>query len=201
MRYFEDVRVPWFKLHATVDCIPILHRLFRQWLVACTAPNRYLNLWWPLVIRTLKNILQWKNIVKLTNFHRRSAFKDYRLRFCHHFVWERSVKYRHNFLAILGGLLTDILKLSHIQQPKMVSAMTWCRQRISWIKLFRIVWRHMGSLGFRELSLDTYSIAQEIGTGFCCALLCCCYAIVHNEFTWSIYPYSSGLLCWHWGNR
>ena len=46
-----------------------------------------------------------------------------------------------------------------------------------------------------------YSIAQEICTRFCCALLCCGYAIVHNEFTWSIYPYSSGLLCWHRGNR
>ena len=46
-----------------------------------------------------------------------------------------------------------------------------------------------------------YSISQEICTRFCCALLCCGYAIVHNEFTWSIYPYSSGLLCWHWGNR
>ena len=46
-----------------------------------------------------------------------------------------------------------------------------------------------------------YSISQEICTRFCCALLCCGYAIVHNEFTWSIYPYSSGLLCWHWGSR
>ena len=46
-----------------------------------------------------------------------------------------------------------------------------------------------------------YSISQEICTRFCCALLRCGYAIVHNEFTWSIYPYSSGLLCWHWGNR
>ena len=46
-----------------------------------------------------------------------------------------------------------------------------------------------------------YSISKEICTRFCCALLCCGYAIVHNEFTWSIYPYSSGLLCWHWGNR
>ena len=46
-----------------------------------------------------------------------------------------------------------------------------------------------------------YSISLEICTRFCCALLCCGYAIVHNEFTWSIYPYSSGLLCWHWGNR
>ena len=27
-----------------------------------------------------------------------------------------------------------------------------------------------------------YSISQEICTRFCCALLCCGYAIVHNEF-------------------
>ena len=47
----------------------------------------------------------------------------------------------------------------------------------------------------------TYSISQEICTRFCCALLCWGYTIVHNEFTRSIYPYSSGLLCWHWGNR
>ena len=46
-----------------------------------------------------------------------------------------------------------------------------------------------------------YSISQEICTRFCFVLLCCGYAIVHNEFTWSIYPYSSGLLCWHWGNH
>ena len=46
-----------------------------------------------------------------------------------------------------------------------------------------------------------YSISQEICTRFCCALLCCDYAIFHNEFIWSIYPYSPGLLCWHWGNR
>ena len=49
--------------------------------------------------------------------------------------------------------------------------------------------------------LPLYSISQGICTRFCCALLCCGYAIVHNELTWSIYPYSSGLLCWHWGNR
>ena len=53
----------------------------------------------------------------------------------------------------------------------------------------------------RGFSTLWYSISQEICTRFCCALLCCGYAIVHNEFTWSIYPYSSGLLCWHWGNR
>ena len=51
------------------------------------------------------------------------------------------------------------------------------------------------------ISVLLYSISQEICTRFCCALLCCGYAIVHNEFTLSIYPHSSGLLCWHWGNR
>ena len=40
--------------------------------------------------------------------------------------------------------------------------------------------------------MGTYSISQEICTRFCCALLCCGYAIVHNEFTWSIYPYFAG---------
>ena len=41
---------------------------------------------------------------------------------------------------------------------------------------------------------------KKYAHGLRCALLCCGYVIVHNEFTWSIYPYSSGLLCWHWGN-
>ena len=32
-------------------------------------------------------------------------------------------------------------------------------------------------------------------------LLCFALLWLCNEFTWSIYPYSSGLLCWHWCNR
>ena len=52
-----------------------------------------------------------------------------------------------------------------------------------------------------ELLGHSYSISQEICTRFGCVLLCCGYAIVNNEFTWSIYTYSSGLLCWHCGNR
>ena len=57
------------------------------------------------------------------------------------------------------------------------------------------------SLGIMYVEVYMYSISHEICTRFCCALLCCGYAIVHNEFTWSIYPYSPGLFCWHWGNR
>ena len=44
--------------------------------------------------------------------------------------------------------------------------------------------RNIPSLASEE---SIYSISQEICTWFCCALLCCGYAIVHNEFTWSIY--------------
>ena len=62
-------------------------------------------------------------------------------------------------------------------------------------------WCHRGREWSNEALLWMYSISQEICTRFCCALLCCGYAIVHSEFTWNIYPYSSGLLCWHWGNR
>ena len=62
-------------------------------------------------------------------------------------------------------------------------------------------WQAITLINDNSVHWRTYSISQEICTRFCCALLCCGYAIVHNEFTWSIYPYSSGLLCWHWGNR
>ena len=68
---------------------------------------------------------------------------------------------------------------------------TWTRRRVA----------RVGSSSMCLRGQVVYSISQEICTRFCCALLCCGYAIVHNEFTWSIYPYSSGLLCWHWGNR
>ena len=57
-------------------------------------------------------------------------------------------------------------------------------------RIFQSTWKQM-----------LYSISQEICTRFCCALLCCGYVIVHTDCTWSTYPYLSGLLCWHWGNR
>ena len=71
----------------------------------------------------------------------------------------------------------------------------WVNIALQRVNTVRNVWPH------RVAAKEEYSISQEICTRFCCALLCCGYAIVHNEFTWSIYPYSSGLLCWHWGNR
>ena len=65
---------------------------------------------------------------------------------------------------------------------------------LPWLSLSSVVctiWTDWGNVQY----------IPRICTRFCCALLCCGYAIFHNEFTWSIYPYSSGLLCWHWGNR
>ena len=49
-------------------------------------------------------------------------------------------------------------------------------------------WECIHCAGFTSLhrTVGWYSISQEICTRFCCALLCCGYAIVHNEFTWSI---------------
>ena len=81
-----------------------------------------------------------------------------------------------------------------LKQTRINSASSAC---LLWYPLCALQQR-----SFCQLSWDEpYSISQEICTRFCCALLCCGYAIVHNEFTWSLYPYSSGLLCWHWGNR
>ena len=52
----------------------------------------------------------------------------------------------------------------------------------------------------RNKTCELQYIPRNMHTVLLC-FACCGYAIVHNEFTWSIYPYSSGLLCWHWGNR
>ena len=69
---------------------------------------------------------------------------------------------------------------------------------MEWLKIVGMICSSPQELQGRiPTEAGRYSTSQEI----CCALLCCGYAIVHNEFTWSIYPYSSGLLCWHWGNR
>ena len=51
---------------------------------------------------------------------------------------------------------------------------------------------YKSSRGVTGIFREYCSLSQEICTRFCCALLCCGYAIVHNELAWSIYPYSSG---------
>ena len=47
----------------------------------------------------------------------------------------------------------------------------------------------------------SYSISQEI----CKSFVVLCFVVVMQSFIMNshiyIYPYSSGLLCWHWGNR
>ena len=96
------------------------------------------------------------------------------------------VGFNRNFRKTLCLCVRSVTSRQNNQQPATlttVSTMNDFKESISW-------WCHV-----------MYSISQKICTRFCCALLCCGYAIIHNEFTWSIYPYSSGLLCWHWGNR
>ena len=101
--------------------------------------------------------------------------------------WKRNIKstlFPAKALVAILHRLADLCQLS--TNPRNIQQ--W--QRPNFIQTFHY-----------QPSGCTCSISQEICTRFCCALHCCGYAIVHNEFTWSIYPYSSGLLCWHWGNR
>ena len=111
---------------------------------------------------------------------------DQPVRFVSHWVWYvnyrfpniiTSVVFSHTFISF--GLQKD-----HLQRGWLKNPLKRCPHL-----------NHRAWGWFRK-----YSISQEICTRFCCAVLCG-YVIVHNEFTWTIYPYSSGLLCWHWGNR
>ena len=110
-------------------------------------------------------------------------------------------KAKHNktvciFLGIYCILSHDLERLPTLRPSIIVSKfLNYCQCNIVHLRITNGVEAIMLCCG------QVYSMSQEICTRFCCALLCCGYAIVHNEFTWSIYPYSSGLLCWHWGNR
>ena len=106
-----------------------------------------------------------------------------------HHLMQRVFSLPHSISVILRIFILLIIIKSEVW---LISDCLWSgREIMLWaVWLDKLLWFRMA-----------YSISQEICTRFCCALLCCGYAIVHNEFTWSIYPYSSGLLCWHWGNR
>ena len=97
-----------------------------------------------------------------------------------------------NFFEEINAIVTKIWSKTFNFMMESWAKETWTHGQCN-------TWNHSNYT--RETRVYEYSISQEICTRFCCALLCCGYAIVHNEYTWSIYPYSSGLLCWHWGNR
>ena len=101
--------------------------------------------------------------------------------FSNAFSWKKMCEFR---LRFQWSFFVSKSRINNI--PALVQIMAWPGHCLDqwWLVYWRI-----------------YSLSQEICTRFCCALLCCGYAIVHNESTWNIYPYSSGLLCWHWGNR
>ena len=131
-------------------------------------------------------VVQWKRL----NAH-------VTLLYCDHLIATGDVAWREQPLRPPWAImqLTDILNVA----PVNISF---------WRKIYLPLTKYIFTFLFvchEDITVSVnetwYSISQEICTRLCCALLCCGYAIVHNEFTWSIYPYSSGLLCWHWGNR
>ena len=68
--------------------------------------------------------------------------------------------------------LLHITEISLLHTPEIIFAIT-CPCRISnQAMCTACLWPH---------GPPAYSITQEICTRFCCALLCCGYAIVHNE--------------------
>ena len=119
------------------------------------------------------------------------------------FAWHISLPVRCEIQYI-----TRTINAHDTQRRWIIDYIWWTRQQRTQIFSHPISTAVAGIKGYKTwkfranpLYCILYSISQEICTRFCCALLCCGYAIVHNEFTWSIYPYSPGLLCWHWGNR
>ena len=108
-----------------------------------------------------------------------------------------------NIFRVTGLLCGEFTGHRWIRRPKAIDADLWS---FLWFAPWINGW--VNNRAHYDVTV-TYSpeVAPEITiypkkySRFRCALLCCGYVIVHNEFKWSIYPYSSGLLCWHWGNR
>ena len=123
------------------------------------------------------------NIVFFRKFHTRHVLHKISFTSCNVLDW--------NFM--ITTITATTMAISYLQRMLNHSLFVLLDNLLHWC-LFMII-------KYIFAYQSTYSISHEICTRFCCALLCCGYAIVHNEFTWSIYPYSSGLLCWHWGNH
>ena len=52
------------------------HHWFREWLVAWLVPSHYLNQWWNIVNRTLRNKLQWNFNKNSYIFIEENAFEN-----------------------------------------------------------------------------------------------------------------------------
>ena len=72
--------------------------------------------------------------------------------------------------------------------------------KLLWISIFIIIIPWVSQHTHPSMVFSTYSTAHEICTYSCCAMFCCVY-IFFNGSIWLIFPYSSGLLHWHWGNH
>ena len=167
-------------------------------------PSHCLNQIWNIVNLTIRNKLQWNVNQNSYIFIQKNVFENV--------VWKMAAilsrpqyvnpKPLHQLLSfIIAKAMPNWQQLS-TNSCNFPEAHVWTQH--DWPGFSSIIRQESKDWWFTILKLSGLSynsISQEICTWFCCALLCCGYAIIHNKFTWSIYPYSSGLPCWHWGNR
>ena len=73
--WFETPSPPFWR-HRNVCVNELDHHRIRQWLVACSAPNHYLNQWWHIWNWTLRTFFQWKIIWSSIVFIQENAFEN-----------------------------------------------------------------------------------------------------------------------------
>ena len=169
-------------------------------------------------IRLVNHLLHYsstKESIYLIWIYQNLSMSKYLINWCRHgtirlyetimfLIWKQYTKHHWCWPASDRYVNETIIHVLHVLD-RYVYETRYCESPLQMFKCFQIKYEYSQRFIFIALHYTIhshmYSISQEICTRFCCALLCCGYAIVHNEFTWSIYLYSSGLLCWHWGNR
>ena len=65
-------------------------------------------------------------------------------------------------------------------------------------RVINVIYTGVITYGITRLNHHLYPINMHT---VLCALCCCTCIISPRGIVWSIYPYSSGLFHWHWGNR
>ena len=144
------------------------------------------------MVRLLNNICitkpQWVNTLRQNSCHFAedifkwiSLFQISLFWFQFHFYWFPGHQLTDNESA-----LVQVMALA----PNRRLATIWTDEPVYWhIWVFSPQWVN-------------YSTPHTTCTWFCCALFCWAYIIsVHRGFVWSIYPYPSELLRWHWDSH
>ena len=114
---------------------------FRQWLVARTAPSHYLNQWWNIINRTLRNKLQW-NFERNSNiFIKKNALENgvcemasilsrpqcVNSPVAEWFSWN-IIMYQH-FTSILKKEMVPVAEKFHCQREKNPAKYSWSVSR------------------------------------------------------------------------